>query len=332
MTRTFNSGNVLADKVHRRECFERGHIATARHHHIGLAALVVAGPFPDADAGAAMLDRLVHRQPHRRGLFAGDDHVDVIAAAQAMVGDGEQAVRIGRQIDAHDFGFLVHDVVDEAGILMREAVVVLAPDVRAEQVVERGDGPPPRNVIADLQPFRVLVEHRVDDVNERFVAGEEAVPAREQITFEPALALVLAQHFHHAAIGREIVVVIEPLRHPGAVRDFQRVLPAVRVVLVGAEQAEVFALHVQLHHVAEKFAHHARGLGVGGAGLLHFDGVFAEIGHAQIAQEQAAIAMRVGTHAAFALGRDFGQFRFEAAIGVEEFLRLVALHPLVRGF
>ena len=130
---------VLADKRHRRECFERRHIAATRHHHIGLAALVIAGPFPDADAGAAMLDRLVHRQPHGCGLFAGHDHIDVIAAAQAMVGDGKQAVRIGRQIDAHDLGFLVHDVVDEAGILMREPVVVLAPDVRTEQVVERRD-------------------------------------------------------------------------------------------------------------------------------------------------------------------------------------------------
>ncbi len=123
---------MLAQEVHRRERFERGHIAATGHHHVRLAALVVAGPFPDADAGGAMFDRLVHRQPHRRGLFAGDDDVDVIAAAQAMVGDGEQAVGIGRQIDAHDLGLLVHDVINEAGVLMREAVVVLPPDVRTE--------------------------------------------------------------------------------------------------------------------------------------------------------------------------------------------------------
>ena len=67
----------------------------------------------------------------RRGLFAGDDHIDVIAAAQAVVGDREQAVGIGRQIDADDLGFFVHDVIDEAGILMREAVVVLPPDMRS---------------------------------------------------------------------------------------------------------------------------------------------------------------------------------------------------------
>jgi hypothetical protein len=38
--------------------------------------------------------------------------------------------------------------------------VVLPPDVRAEQVVERRDRPPPGNVIAHLEPLGVLVEHR----------------------------------------------------------------------------------------------------------------------------------------------------------------------------
>ena len=133
MTRIFNSGQMLAKQIHGRQRLQRGHIAAARHHHIGLAALVVAGPFPDADAGRAMFDRLVHRQPCGRGLFAGDDDVDVVAAAQAMVGDGEQAVGIGRQIDADDLGLLVHDVIDEAGVLVGEPVVILPPDMRADK-------------------------------------------------------------------------------------------------------------------------------------------------------------------------------------------------------
>ena len=314
MTRTFNSGHVLANEIHRRERFKRGHIATARHHHIRFAAFVVAGPFPNANAGGAMFDGFIHRQPHRRGLFAGDDHIDVVAAAQAMVGDREEAVGVGRQIHADHLGLLVHDVIDEAGILVREPIVILPPDMRTEQVIERRDGPPPRNVIADLQPFRVLVEHRIDDVNERLVAGEEPMAPREQITFEPSLALVLAQHLHHAAVRRQMVVVGKLLGHPRPVRHFKRVLPAVRVVFVGAEQAEVLALHVQLHHVAQEPAHRTRSLGVGGAGLLHVDGVFAEVGHFQVAQEQAAVAMRIGAHAALTPGREFRKLGCEAAI------------------
>ena len=76
-----------------------------------------------------------------------------------------------------------------------------------EQIVQRGDRPAPGNVIADLQPFGVLVEHRIDDVDERFVTGEKAVAAGQQIAFQPALALVFAQHLHHAAVRREMVVV-----------------------------------------------------------------------------------------------------------------------------
>jgi hypothetical protein len=76
-----------------------------------------------------VLDRLVHGEPLGGRLLAGDDDVDLIAAAQAVVGDAEQAVGVGRQIDAHDLGLFVDHVVDEAGILVRKAVMILAPDV-----------------------------------------------------------------------------------------------------------------------------------------------------------------------------------------------------------
>ena len=44
----------------------------------------------------------------------------------------------------------------------------------------------------DFQPLGMLIEHGIDDVDESLVAGEEAMPAGQQITFEPALAHVLA--------------------------------------------------------------------------------------------------------------------------------------------
>ena len=145
-TRTLSSGQMLAQQLDGGQRLQGRHVAAAGHHHVGLAAAVVARPFPDAEPGLAVLDRLVHRQPLRRGLLAGDDDVDVVAAAQAMVGDREQAVGVGRQVDADDLGLLVHDVVDEAGILVAEAVVILPPDVARQQVVERGDRPPPGDV------------------------------------------------------------------------------------------------------------------------------------------------------------------------------------------
>src|ERR1039457_287718 len=49
---------------------------------IRFAAGVAAGPMPDADALGAVGHGGVHRQPLRRLIFAGDDDVDVVAAAQ----------------------------------------------------------------------------------------------------------------------------------------------------------------------------------------------------------------------------------------------------------
>ena len=93
------------------------------------------------------------------------------------------------------------------------------------------------------------------------------MPAGQQVALQPALALVLAEHFHHPAVRAELVVLRIDVGHVAAVGHLQHVLPAVRVVLVRAEQAEVVALQVLLHDVAEELAHHAGGLGRGRPGL-----------------------------------------------------------------
>jgi len=44
-----------------------------------------------------------------------------------MVRDAEQAVRVGRQVDANHVGALVGDDIKKARVLMGEAVVILSP-------------------------------------------------------------------------------------------------------------------------------------------------------------------------------------------------------------
>ncbi len=105
-----------------------GDVAGAGDDGIGLLALVVRGEVPDADALGAVLDGLLHGEVLEvRGLI-GDDDVDVVLAAEAVVANAQQAIRVGREIDAGDVGALVGDDVEEAGILVGEAVVVLPPD------------------------------------------------------------------------------------------------------------------------------------------------------------------------------------------------------------
>ena len=169
----------------------------------------------------------IHIEPDGCGLFARDDEVDIVFAAQAMIGDGEERVGIGREIDTNDVWLLVGDVINESGVLMREAVVVLTPDMGGKQIVERRDGGAPGNVARDFQPFGVLVEHGIDNVDESFIAGEKAVAAGEEITFEPTLAHVFAEDFQDAAFGAEVLIHWLYISHPLFAGDFVETVKAV---------------------------------------------------------------------------------------------------------
>ena len=125
---------------------------------------------PDTRANRAVADGRLHIEPLPFGLLAGNDQVDVVAAAKAVVGDREQTVRIRRQINADDIGLLARDMIDEAGVLMGEAIVILPPDMRGEQIIQRCDGFAPRDRFGRFQPFRMLIEHRINDVGECLVA------------------------------------------------------------------------------------------------------------------------------------------------------------------
>ena len=110
----------------------------------------------------------------------------------------------------------------------------------------------------DLQPLGVLVEHRVDDVDERLVAVEQSVPAGEQIAFEPAFALMFAQHFHDATVQGEELIVVLLSGIPLPVGHLKHGAQAVGERFVGAEDAEVALLPVELGHIAQEHAEFMR--------------------------------------------------------------------------
>ena len=194
MTRIFKVGQMLAKNGNRRQNLKSRRVAAARHHDVRLAALIVAGPLPDAKPFRAMDHGGIHAQPLRQSVFAGHHHVDVIPAAQAVIEHRQQTVGVGRQIHSDDIGLLVDHMVKEAGILVREAIVILLPDMGSEQIIQRRDWPAPRQFLGDLQPFRVLTEHRVHDADEGLITVEHPVPSGQQVAFQPTLALMLAEH------------------------------------------------------------------------------------------------------------------------------------------
>ena len=63
-------------------------------------------------------------------------------------------------------------------------------------------------------------------------------------------------------------------------------------------------------------------------GRGHVNRIVAEIRHPQVAEQHATVGVGIRAHASFALGRQFGQFRFQASLLIEEVLRPVAPQPV----
>src|SRR5207244_9972439 len=131
-----------------------------------------------------------HIQPLRSRLFAGNNHVHIVSTTEAVIRYREQTVGVGRKIDPYDLGLLVNHMIDEAWILVAKAVVILPPDVGGEKIVKRRNRPAPVNVVTHFEPFGVLIEHRVNDMNECFITRKKAVAPGQKITLQPALTLM----------------------------------------------------------------------------------------------------------------------------------------------
>ena len=86
---------MFPQKRGRGQDFEGGNISGASQNYVRFLALIVTGPFPDADTGGAMANGSLHVEPLQFRLLAGHNHIDVVAAAQAMVGHREQGIRVG---------------------------------------------------------------------------------------------------------------------------------------------------------------------------------------------------------------------------------------------
>src|ERR1700751_3310732 len=130
---------MLTQEVNGSKGFQRRHITGACHYHVGFFARIVAGPFPNADSHCAMLNRPIHVQPLQGWLLTGDDHIYEMPSAQAAVDNPKQRVGIGWEVNSYDVRFFVDHVVDETRILVAKAIVVLSPNMRRKQIVERRD-------------------------------------------------------------------------------------------------------------------------------------------------------------------------------------------------
>src|SRR5580692_244321 len=130
-------GTLLAKNGGRGKSLHGYDIAGTGYHCVGLAAFVVARPRPDADAFFAVFDRRVHIEILQMGLLVSDDHIHVVNAPQTMVSRAQQAIHVRGQVNAGYRRTLVRHDVQKTRILMREAVVVLAPNGGGDEKIER---------------------------------------------------------------------------------------------------------------------------------------------------------------------------------------------------
>ena len=108
-----------------------------------------------------------------------------------MVHCAEHAVGIWREIYADNLWRLIAYNVQETRILVSETIVILTPDGRSQEDVERCNLLSPGDFLALLEPLAVLVDHAVNDVDEWFVAVEHTVATSEDVAFEPTCEDIL---------------------------------------------------------------------------------------------------------------------------------------------
>ena len=314
------------DRGQRLEC---RNVAGRGDHHIGISAQHLrAGPLPDTQAAGAVGHGLLHGQEVGGGLLARYDDVDVLARAQAVIVGRQQRVGVRRQVHPHDVGALVHHVVDEARVLVGEPVVVLPPDVTGQQVVQARDRPPPRDVVGHLEPLGVLIEHRIDDVDERLVAVEQPVPAGQQVTLQPALALMLGEHLDHPAHPREVLVHLgaDQLGVPLLVGPVEHGLQPVGRGLVGSEDPEIGG--IQPDHLGQPLTQHPGGLGDRGPRGGYVDGELPEVGQPEILEQQTAVGVGGVAHPQLPRGSQLGDVRQQRAVVVEQLLGAIGGQPV----
>src|SRR5579872_3018236 len=128
-------------------------------------------------------------------LLVADDDIHVVLAAETVIGNREQTIHIGRQIDPRDVRTFVNYHIEKSRILMGEAIMILPPDGRSNEEIQRRNRVAPRKMPEYFEPLRVLVEHGIDDMYEGLIAGKKAMAAGQQIAFEHSFQRVLAQHF-----------------------------------------------------------------------------------------------------------------------------------------
>src|SRR5262244_1361801 len=128
----------------------------------------------------------------------------------------------------------------------------------------------------------MLVEHRVDNVDEWLIAVDEPVPSAQKVSFQPPFHRMLTEHLHDPTLRVQFATVgilRKILSQPNLLCDFVNGFEPVRLGFVWPKDTE--AVHVQPHYFFKEFAKSGNVPGLTPTGLFEVDGELAEVRHIQ---------------------------------------------------
>ncbi len=150
----------------------------------------------------------------------------------------------------------------------------------------------------------MLHDHRCGDHGERFVGDEQPVTPGKHVALEPAFTQVLAEDLHHAAVGSDVVIDVDPAFDEAAILHLEHGRQPIGVRLVGAVQTKVRRFRVADEHVTNHFAELPRGFPALSGWSRDIDPVAAEIRQIELAQQTAAVRVRIRSHSSVAGRRE----------------------------
>jgi len=91
----FERGKEFAEKSGSGKSLVCRDITAGCHNYVGFSIGVGRGPFPDSDTFGAVFNGSGHIKVLKMVLLVSNNDVDIIDAAEAVIGDGKETISIG---------------------------------------------------------------------------------------------------------------------------------------------------------------------------------------------------------------------------------------------
>src|SRR5512143_1655646 len=143
----------------------------------------------------------------------------------------------------------------------------------------------------------MLIEHRVNDMGESLVGSEESMPSGQEITFQPPLQSVLAEHLHDVPVTGEfttIRILGLDLRHPCFLRGLVHGSQTVGSCFIRPEHPKL--VQVITHDIAQEYPENLSIPSQDSTGFFHLKAIVSEVGQTQGLANCSSISDRVCAH------------------------------------